>query len=301
MQSSVTRELSSARLVCKGQVIGSSQRSKALPAKVHSSLSSRVSIGSRPMTQVVRMSITASVPQTRGTPLVTIAGVPTVSDTKAKFINAYTRPIPAVFNTVIQELLVSQHLSRYNTKYSYNPTLALGFCSVFDQIFAEYKYGNAEEIFSAFIKALDEDPATYRSDTKALTDAAAAASSADELCELDAVKAIKGAADTVFHNKFTAIGLFRILEVAGKTDAAALDKLVTSSGMDMTLVNRDLMTYKGLLTKLDSAKELEKEILERERKMTAERLAEKEKKTKETVEAKAEKTEENIDGPVASA
>jgi hypothetical protein len=45
---------------------------------------------------------------------------PTVADTKAKFITNYTRPIPALYNTVIQELLVQQHFIRHSVNYKYN-------------------------------------------------------------------------------------------------------------------------------------------------------------------------------------
>ena len=45
---------------------------------------------------------------------------PTVSDTKAKFYSKYKKPLPAVYNTVIQELLVQQHILRYNKNYSYD-------------------------------------------------------------------------------------------------------------------------------------------------------------------------------------
>ena len=46
---------------------------------------------------------------------------PTVADTKAKFYKAFSTPIPSIYNNVIQELLVQQHLMRYNRKYQYDP------------------------------------------------------------------------------------------------------------------------------------------------------------------------------------
>lgn len=38
---------------------------------------------------------------------------PPVSDTKASFLAHYSRPIPAIYNVVLQELLVQQHFIRY--------------------------------------------------------------------------------------------------------------------------------------------------------------------------------------------
>lgn len=45
---------------------------------------------------------------------------PTVADTKAKFIEGYPRPIPSIYNVVVQELLVQQHFIRHNVAYQYN-------------------------------------------------------------------------------------------------------------------------------------------------------------------------------------
>ena len=121
---------------------------------------------------------------------------PTVADTKAKFYSKYKKPLPAVYNTVIQELLVQQHILRYNKNYSYDVVwslpstapkfaelapistalidllpvrqiFALGLVSVFDQVLDGVSE-NAEAIFAAYIGALDEDPSSYRSDAEKL-------------------------------------------------------------------------------------------------------------------------------------
>lgn len=51
---------------------------------------------------------------------------PTVSDTKKAFSDAYKRPIPALYNTVVQELLVQQHFIRYSVNYKYNAVSVRG-------------------------------------------------------------------------------------------------------------------------------------------------------------------------------
>lgn len=38
---------------------------------------------------------------------------PPVADTKANFLTHYSKPIPAIYNVVLQELLVQQHFIRY--------------------------------------------------------------------------------------------------------------------------------------------------------------------------------------------
>ena len=45
---------------------------------------------------------------------------PTVADTKRRFYETFRRPVAGIYNNVIQELLVQQHIMRYNRKYSYD-------------------------------------------------------------------------------------------------------------------------------------------------------------------------------------
>lgn len=215
----------------------------------------------------------------RASALVVRAGaedIPTVAETKAAFMDAYSKPIPAMFNTILQELLVSQHLYVNNAKYKYNALCSLGFISVFDQIFTEdFKWGKSEDIFTAYNKALGLDPSKCRADSDKLIADAKASSSAAALAELSAVKELadQKAAGKLLHNKFLAIGLFRVLEVGGYTDPEALKSLIAASGLSGDDVNRDLLQYKSLLSKLEAAKEMQKEFIKRERKKTAEREA----------------------------
>jgi hypothetical protein len=87
---------------------------------------------------------------------------PTVADTKRKFLEAYRRPIPPIYNTVVQELLVQQHFIRYGVAYAYNEVYALGFVSVFDQILDSFDAAERAAVFDAYITALGEDPRRYR-------------------------------------------------------------------------------------------------------------------------------------------
>lgn len=43
-----------------------------------------------------------------------------MSDTKQAFYENFKKPVPPVYNTVIQELLVQQHLLRWNSTYQYD-------------------------------------------------------------------------------------------------------------------------------------------------------------------------------------
>ena len=98
-----------------------------------------------------------------GCPHTWYADPPTVSETKLNFLKAYKRPIPSIYNTVLQELIVQQHLMRYTRSYRYDPVFALGFVTVYDQLMEGYPSDeDRDAIFQAYINALKEDPDQYR-------------------------------------------------------------------------------------------------------------------------------------------
>jgi hypothetical protein len=45
---------------------------------------------------------------------------PTVGETKKKFMTGYSKPIPSIYSTVVQELLVQMHFITYHINYEYN-------------------------------------------------------------------------------------------------------------------------------------------------------------------------------------
>lgn len=220
--------------------------------------------------------------------------VPTVADTKRAFIESYPKPIPAMYNTVIQELLVGQHVARYQAKYQYDPVSALGFSSVFDGIMDGAPL-EADKIFDAYISALAQDPATFRDDTAALEAWAGAAGGIGGLVPDAAGDAVQqrlaGVAQMIgdgdfFYSKFFAIGLFRILELGGATEPDALKSICEAFNVSSERVNTDLLNYKNVLSRMAKGKELMQEFLERERKKKAARAAEK------AAEASAEQSSE---------
>jgi len=190
-----------------------------------------------------------------------------------------------MYSTVVQELLVQQHFVRYNTRYSYSPVFALGVVSVFDQVLDAFS-DDAERaaVLSAYIASLGEDAELYRRDAKALEALAREGGSPDalkpdaegnDLQRALASVAASSAAGSFLYSKFFAIGLFRLLELSGAKEPAALDRLVKAVGVKPDAVSKDLLLYKGVLSKLSVAKELMKDFVEREKRKQAERVAEK--------------------------
>eukprot|EP00210_Caulerpa_lentillifera_P002784 g2659.t2 len=174
---------------------------------------------------------------------------------------------------------------RHNKNYKYDPIFALGFMSAFDQILDGFESAAKEDILEAYLKSLDENPAIYKSDAikletacKELDGGLDSLLSEDENFDNNNLvqKSLKSIAESArngdfFYSKFFAIGLFRVLELTGFTDPKALERLVDSIGLNLDLINRDLKLYKTILEKLSAAREMVKEVADRERKKAAER------------------------------
>jgi photosystem II biogenesis protein Psp29 len=210
---------------------------------------------------------------------------PTVSDTKAAFTRAFSRPLPGIYSTVLQELLVQQHLFRFNKTYQYNEVAALGVVSVFDQVLEGLPEAERGAVFDAYISSLQEDPKRYRADAEKLEAWARGAGGPDAITPAadgaEGQQALQRVADAVaagnfLYTKFLAVGIFRLLELAGGKDPKALASLVAALGVPADRVNADLLTYKGVLSKLQAAKDLMAEFIAREKKKAAERAAAKE-------------------------
>lgn len=207
---------------------------------------------------------------------------PTVSDTKLNFLKAYKKPIPSIYNTVIQELIVQHHIMRYKKSYQYDAVLALGFVTVYDRLMEGYPSDEDRDIiFQAYINALNEDPQKYRADAKKLEDWASSQTSTSLLefssREGEGENILKdiaeraGSKGSFSYSRFFAIGLFRLLELANATEPIFLEKLCAALNVNKKSVDRDLDVYRNLLTKLVQAKELLKEYVDREKKKREER------------------------------
>lgn len=207
---------------------------------------------------------------------------PTVSETKMNFLKSYKRPIPSIYNTVLQELLVQQHLMRYKRTYQYDAVFALGFVTVYEQLMEGYPSNeDRDAIFRSYIQALNEDPEKYRSDARKLEEWARA-QNATSLVDFasregEVENILKNVAERAqgkgnfSYSRFVAIGLFRLLELANATEPAVLEKLCAALNINKPSVDRDLDVYRNLLSKLVQAKELLKEYVDREKKKREER------------------------------
>ncbi|XP_058220183.1 protein THYLAKOID FORMATION1, chloroplastic [Rhododendron vialii] len=209
--------------------------------------------------------------------------VPTVAETKSNFLNAYKRPIPSIYNTVLQELIVQHHLMRYKRTHRYDAVFALGFVTVFDQLMDGYPSDeDREAIFQSYIRALKEDPDIYRNDAKKLEEWASAQNASSLVSFSSREGEVEGMlkdiaerarSDGSFsYSRFFAIGLFRLLELSNATEPTVLEQLCAALNINKRSVDRDLDVYRNLLSKLVQAKELLKEYVDREKKKREERV-----------------------------
>ncbi|CAO1941601.1 unnamed protein product [Urochloa humidicola] len=207
---------------------------------------------------------------------------PTVAETKLNFLKSYKRPIPSIYSTVLQELLVQQHLMRYKRTYQYDPVFGLGFVTVYDQLMEGYPSNEDRDfIFKAYITALNENPDQYRADVQkmeewarsqngnSLVDFASRDGEIESILK-DISERAKGKGNFSY-SRFFAVGLFRLLELANATEPTVLDKLCAALNVNKSSVDRDLDVYRNILSKLVQAKELLKEYVDREKKKREER------------------------------
>ena len=198
---------------------------------------------------------------------------PTVADTKRKFVEAYPYAIPALYNNVLQELLVQMHFTRWAKSYSFDPVMALGLLTVFEQLMDGYRNEEARAaVFAAYVGAMDEDPEQYKSAAASLeawakeqtseTLVAFAEQSGEMPAELQGVAARAKAGDFQY-SKYFAVGMFRLLELSNTSEPSTLEKLCEALGVPKASVDKDLDIYRGLLSKLTSAKELMADFLAR--------------------------------------
>lgn len=212
---------------------------------------------------------------------------PTVSETKRKFLELYRKPVPGIVNPQLQEFIVEQHFNVYNTNYVYTEIAALGLVSLFRQVVTPELGVDPEALFTSFITSVGQDPAQYTADADALEAWAKGLEGPEELKgdpqggrfpKMLAQLKERAEGDKLNTTLFFSIGLFRLLELTGAKDPKMLATLVKEVGAKQVAVNRQLTSYKSVLSKLKAAKELMQEFLQREKRKAAERAAEKQSK-----------------------
>ena len=194
-----------------------------------------------------------------------LAGPATVADTKAKFTRGYPYPLPSIWATVLQELLVGMHFTVTNAQYQHEEMRSLGFVSVFDQLFEGYPKedpNEGEKIFNTFMEALNQDPKKWRADAEKLSTFASEQTSIDGLVANPMFASMKSKVESksLVYDKFLAIGFFRAAGGEQTNVAGKFEGDFEASGVELEKINSDLGLYKSVLSRMNSAKELQAEV-----------------------------------------
>lgn len=222
----------------------------------------------------------------------------TVSDTKKTFYSIHTRPINSIYSRVVEELMVEMHLVKVNVDFAYNPFYALGVVTAFYRFMEGYSPdADKESIFSALIKAQEDDPERYRADAKRLEDFARDKPSSELVSWLSLGSDSPQSSDdleeclkAIAHNpkfkysRLFAIGLFSLLELAYpelvKNESRRLEafkQISTALNLPEEKLLKDLDLYRDNLEKITQARRVLEDTLQAARKKREERASENEK------------------------
>jgi photosystem II biogenesis protein Psp29 len=224
-----------------------------------------------------------------------VSNLSTVSDTKRKFYNSYTRPINSIFRRVVEELIVEMHLLLVNNDFAYDSIYALGVVSSFDRFMANYRpEADKAPIFAALCQAVDSSVEKYRQDASAVQAAAEQLGDQDMIEQLvkmtggEASNALSQTVKAVSSNpkfkysRLFGIGLFTLIEGSAAeklaTEASrkeAIEKLSAALQLPTDKLSKDLDSYRSNLTKLAQMEAAMADVLEAGRKKREQREEEK--------------------------
>ncbi|HEY9706289.1 MAG TPA: photosystem II biogenesis protein Psp29 [Allocoleopsis sp.] len=206
----------------------------------------------------------------------TLSSVPTVSDTKRKFYDQYTRPINSIYRRVVEELMVEMHLLSVNADFHYDPIYALGVVTSFDKFMQGYQpEKDKSAIFDAIISAVGGNTQTYQQDAQELLKSVenlSISDLSDWINSHDKLTAI--ARNSKFkYSRVFAIGLCTLLETIApdvfkdqKKAADVLISLANSLNIPHDKLQKDLDLYRSNLEKMTQAKIMMEDLINAERK-----------------------------------
>uniref|UniRef100_A0A6U1AK03 Uncharacterized protein n=1 Tax=Rhizochromulina marina TaxID=1034831 RepID=A0A6U1AK03_9STRA len=225
--------------------------------------------------------------------------VPPVSVAIQKFNELYSKPIIPMYRALINDLIVTTHLTVVRKDFQYNQFFGLGMQTIYESFFTSYpEPGAAKDIFDAILGSLNLDPAVVAADTKAVLEWADGKTEAAVLASIDApegsaiaetMAAVK-ANEKFIYSRVFAIGVFKVMGKVGLDTISEDDLERWFSAMNITtgLIKSDYDLFNGSIERMRDAEQMFKEIEIREKKKLADRL---EKKAKSAAEAAAKKAQ----------
>ena len=188
---------------------------------------------------------------------------PTVSDTKRVFYTNYKKLLLPMYNTPIQNMLVKQHIRRYNKNYTYSDVSALGIVTSLDSVVYTFPDDEKMRIKNAFIIALNEDPEMYHSNIESLKPHATSFLGPNKRGNT-LQKSLYDIAinDKYVYSSFDAIGIFKLVQLNGNYHGNSIKQLSVSIGFREDIVYKDIATFFSLLKYIESSEKLANDIRE---------------------------------------
>lgn len=189
---------------------------------------------------------------------------PTVSDTKRIFYANYKKLLLPMYNTPIQNMLVKQHICRYNKNYTYSDVSALGIVTTLDSVLNTFPDDEKTSIKNAFIISLNEDPEMYYSNIETLKPYAKSSHLGPNKHGNTLQKSLYDISinDKYVYSSFAAVGIFKLLQMNGNYTGNSVKHLSESIGFKGELVHKDIATFFSLLKYIESSQKLADDIRE---------------------------------------
>jgi len=211
-----------------------------------------------------------------------------------RFYKFFGKPVPFVFRSATNEILYMSHLDTVNARWKYDVMWAAGLYSTYDLFFSAIDEKTREELFTALMKALKQDPEQIRADATKVLEWAKGKSEAEVVAAINgedssevgtALAACKNDADFYYTRNYGA-ALIKAMQVVGvepnSESSARWAKAIgfsqkTSAITDMTMskFEADVGIFLSSVEKMQQAMQLYADIEAREKKKVAEKLAEK--------------------------
>eukprot|EP00871_Galdieria_phlegrea_P002180 jgi/Galph1/2963/GphlegSOOS_G1602.1 len=246
--------------------------------------------------------------QTSGSPSTiptTASHVRTVAETVSDFLHYFPQPIPFIYRSIVQELLVTTHLARVTAGFEYNKVFALGYDMVTQIFFKSYpKAEDKPKLFSSISKALLLDYEQLKKDANSLVDWTKERTEAQilQVIEEGGQDEISQMLHSIRHNEWFVysrlfgLGLIRMMElVSNQVTTEMCAKWATALNISLVKLQQEFENYQSSVEKLKQAEQLFAELEARQKKKMAERLAEKAKRAQEeAMKAEEEASEESL-------
>eukprot|EP00188_Purpureofilum_apyrenoidigerum_P002369 Plantae.Rhodophyta-Purpureofilum_apyrenoidigerum.ctg24671.p1 GENE.Plantae.Rhodophyta-Purpureofilum_apyrenoidigerum.ctg24671~~Plantae.Rhodophyta-Purpureofilum_apyrenoidigerum.ctg24671.p1 ORF type:complete len:302 (+),score=71.56 Plantae.Rhodophyta-Purpureofilum_apyrenoidigerum.ctg24671:147-1052(+) len=233
------------------------------------------------------------------------AKIPTVTDTMAKFNENFSRPVPSVYRSIVNEIITLGHLTSVCAMWHYDAVFAYGFDEIFQRYFQYYPSSEERErLISCIVNSIPNlDLDTIRKDGQSVRDWLEGKSGPEVLEQIEsgssdgpvlsAFSYIKSVPDYEwYYSRNFGFGLIFMMEKlkVELTDENA-ERWAKAIGVSPVKVKDEVAVYISSLERLKQAEQMFADLAAREKKKAADILDEQAKKAQQ----EADEAEKDVD------